>query len=91
MALPPRFLQPAIDGLRALAKNGLRYPIPVYGIQNDARAGMGASYSPARRPKTKASLFGPQPRNSSASSTSRTKLATRSRHRRGRDCALMDD
>ncbi len=49
MALPPRFLQPAIDGLRALAKNGLRYPIPAYGIQNDARAGMGASYSSSEK------------------------------------------
>jgi hypothetical protein len=27
-----------------LAKNGLRYPIPTYGIQSDARAGLGASY-----------------------------------------------
>lgn len=45
MALPPRFLQPAIDGMRALAENGLRYPIPPYGIQNDARLGMGVSYS----------------------------------------------
>lgn len=45
MALPPRFLQPAIDGLRALATNGLRYPIPPYGIQIDARSGMGASYA----------------------------------------------
>lgn len=48
MALPPRFLQPAIDGLRALAANGLRYPIPPYGIQSDARQGMGASYSSVR-------------------------------------------
>jgi len=28
----------------ALAKNGLRYPIPPYGIQSDVRAGMGVSY-----------------------------------------------
>lgn len=45
MALPPRMLEPAIDGLQALAANGLRYPIPPYGIQNDARAGMSASYT----------------------------------------------
>ena len=45
MALPPRLLEPAIDGLRALAANGLRYPIPPYGIQNDVRAGMGVSYA----------------------------------------------
>jgi hypothetical protein len=30
--------------MEALAKNGLRYPIPPYGIQTDARAGLGASY-----------------------------------------------
>ncbi len=44
MALPPHFLPKAIEGMRALAANGLRYPIPQYGIQADARAGMGASY-----------------------------------------------
>jgi len=44
MATPPEFLPKAIDGLRALAGNGLRYPIPSYGIQNDAKAGLGASY-----------------------------------------------
>lgn len=44
MALPPRYLPIAIDGLKALAKNGLRYPIPPYGVQNDVRAGMAASY-----------------------------------------------
>ena len=30
--------------LQALSANGLRYPIPQYGIQADVRAGMGASY-----------------------------------------------
>jgi uncharacterized protein (DUF169 family) len=44
MALPPKYLPLAIEGLQALAKNGLRYPIPPYGIQNDVRAGMSASY-----------------------------------------------
>jgi uncharacterized protein (DUF169 family) len=44
MALPPRFLTVAIEGLQALAKNGIRYPIPPYGIQNDVRAGLAASY-----------------------------------------------
>jgi uncharacterized protein (DUF169 family) len=44
MALPPRYLPIAIEGMKALAKNGLRYPIPPYGIQNDVRAGLGASY-----------------------------------------------
>ena len=44
MALPPRYLPVAIEGMKALAANGLRYPIPPYGVQNDVRAGMGASY-----------------------------------------------
>ena len=44
MALPPRYLPIAIEGLKALAKNGLRYPIAPYGVQNDVRAGMAASY-----------------------------------------------
>jgi hypothetical protein len=44
MALPPADLPKAIAGMRALAANGLRYPIPPYGIQVDARAGLGASY-----------------------------------------------
>ncbi len=44
MALPPRFLPKAIDGMKRLAKNGLRYPIPQYGIQSDARAGLAVSY-----------------------------------------------
>jgi hypothetical protein len=30
--------------MKALAKNGIRYPIPPYGIQNDPSAGMGISY-----------------------------------------------
>ncbi len=45
MALPPRFLPTAIEGMKALAKNGLRYPIAPYGIQNDVRAGMSGSYA----------------------------------------------
>lgn len=44
MALPPHYLPQAIAGMQALAGNGLRYPIPQYGIQVDARAGMSASY-----------------------------------------------
>ena len=28
MAIPPRFLPKVIDGLAALSKNGLRYPVP---------------------------------------------------------------
>lgn len=44
MALSPADLRKAVEGMQALAKNGLRYPIPPYGIQMDPSAGMGASY-----------------------------------------------
>lgn len=44
MALPPSHLAKAIAGMKALAGNGLRYPIAPYGIQNDVRAGMSVSY-----------------------------------------------
>jgi uncharacterized protein (DUF169 family) len=44
MAIPPRYLPGVLDGLTALARNGLRYPIPPYGVNNDVRAGMGVSY-----------------------------------------------
>lgn len=45
MAIPPDFLPKTIAGLQALSKNGLRYPIPPYGVNNDVREGMGVSYS----------------------------------------------
>lgn len=45
MAIPPGYLAKVIDGLAHLSANGLRYPIPQYGIQTDARAGLGFSYS----------------------------------------------
>ena len=45
MALKPSHLAKAVEGMKALAKNGLRYPIPPYGIQSDVRAGMGVSYA----------------------------------------------
>ena len=45
MALTPADLRTAVDGMAELAKNGLRYPIPPYGIQNDPSAGMGISYA----------------------------------------------
>ncbi len=45
MAIPPSFLPKIIIGLDALSKNGLRYPIPQYGVNNDVRAGMGVSYA----------------------------------------------
>ena len=44
MALPPHFLPKIIQGLDALSRNGLRYPIPQYGVNNDVRAGMGVTY-----------------------------------------------
>ena len=44
MALPPHFLPKIIAGLAALSRNGLRYPIAPYGVNNDVRAGMGVSY-----------------------------------------------
>ena len=46
MAIPPSFLPKVIDGLDHLSRNGLRYPIPQYGVNNDARAGLGVSYGP---------------------------------------------
>jgi len=45
MALSPSHLAKAVTGMKALAKNGLRYPIAPYGIQSDVRAGMGVSYA----------------------------------------------
>jgi uncharacterized protein (DUF169 family) len=44
MALPPSFLVKSIEGMKRLAANGLRYPIPQYGVQSDARAGLSVSY-----------------------------------------------
>ncbi len=44
MALKPADLRRAVDGMQALAKNGIRYPIAPYGIQADPAAGMGVSY-----------------------------------------------
>ncbi len=45
IALPPHFLPKVISGLEHLSRNGLRYPIAPYGVNNDVRAGMGVSYS----------------------------------------------
>jgi len=44
MAMPPESLPQAIAGLEQLSRNGLRYPIPPYGVQMDVREGMSASY-----------------------------------------------
>ncbi len=47
MAFPPEYLAKALDGMRALSGNGLRYPVPQYGIEQDVRAGMAVSYGKA--------------------------------------------
>lgn len=44
MAAPLADMAKAITGMEALSKNGFRYPFPQYGIQQDARAGLGFSY-----------------------------------------------
>lgn len=44
IALSPNDLVKAIHGLEKLHRNGLRYPVPQYGIQIDARSGLEASY-----------------------------------------------
>lgn len=44
MAFPPRYIAKILSGLKKLSKNGMRYPVSFYGIQNDVRAGMGVSY-----------------------------------------------
>ena len=48
MAIPPEYLVKAIDGMKALAKNGFRYTFPQYGMQQDVRAGMAVSYADKR-------------------------------------------
>ena len=44
LAAVEKYLPKAIAGMHALAKNGFRYPFPQYGIQQDVRDGMAASY-----------------------------------------------
>jgi hypothetical protein len=43
LALRPRCLPKAIEGMKRLGSNGPRYPIPQYGIQSDARARLSVS------------------------------------------------
>lgn len=45
MAAPAEHMAQAIAGMQVLAGNGFRYPFPSYGIQQDVRAGMEATYS----------------------------------------------
>ena len=44
MALTVGDVERALTGMQALAGNGLRYPFPPYGLQQDVRAGMAVSY-----------------------------------------------
>jgi hypothetical protein len=44
MALPPDYLPRANRRDASVGQNGLRYPFPQYGIQQDVRAGMAVSY-----------------------------------------------
>lgn len=48
MAIAPDDLVKAIEGMKKLAGNGFRYPIPQYGLQHDVREGLGYSY-PAKK------------------------------------------
>ena len=44
IAMPPDEFACGIEGLEALSKNGLRYPIPPYGADADPSEGMANSY-----------------------------------------------
>ncbi|MCP5128896.1 MAG: DUF169 domain-containing protein [Pseudomonadales bacterium] len=44
VALPPSFLPPIVEGLAALSRNGLRYPIPNHGLDKSPLASMAYSY-----------------------------------------------
>lgn len=44
IALPPSFLPGLVDGLAALDRNGLRYPIPNHGIQKSPLDSIATSY-----------------------------------------------
>ncbi|MGE0719805.1 MAG: DUF169 domain-containing protein [Alphaproteobacteria bacterium] len=48
-ACPPDEFRRGVEGLEALAKVGLRYPIPPYGAHADPAEGMDVSYGPAGR------------------------------------------
>lgn len=48
MALPPCYLPQVVDGLAKLHKNGLRYPIPPWGVQSDPTPSLAVSY-PGRK------------------------------------------
>ena len=44
LACPPAYLLKALDGVERLGENGMRYPIPPYGVQSDARPGLAVKY-----------------------------------------------
>ena len=44
LAIPPSFLPKALEGLKALSANGLRYPIPNHGLNMSPAASMKQSY-----------------------------------------------
>ncbi len=44
MALPPKLLPKVVEGLAALSRNGLRYPIPSHGIQKSPLESIRKSY-----------------------------------------------
>jgi len=44
LALPPSFLPPIVEGLAALSRTGLRYPIPNHGLDKSPMASMAQSY-----------------------------------------------
>ena len=45
VSMKPEALPKALEGLRMLSKNGLRYPIPPYGVSVDIMDGLPASYA----------------------------------------------
>ncbi|MEQ9520299.1 MAG: DUF169 domain-containing protein [Parvibaculum sp.] len=44
IALPPSYLPQIVDGLAALSRNGLRYPIPNHGLDKSPMASINQSY-----------------------------------------------
>ena len=44
IALPPSYLPGVVEGLAALDRNGLRYPIPGHGIQKSPLDSIAQSY-----------------------------------------------
>jgi uncharacterized protein (DUF169 family) len=44
MALPPAYLEKAVDGLKGLYQRGIRYPISMYGAQIDPSPGLMGAY-----------------------------------------------